>query len=158
MFHNKLKSDKLWVAYLALPKENPLCFVPTLYYATCFGSQKGPSLKQINNHEAQYNGHLTHALSISYYSLTLDGKLSVNMDFRWKKSRYQWKDIVCLCECITFIVHFFLSLLHQLHLRSSGIRSWRLGTPGLRDKTLDFHFYCFSCSHNPPLIMGPFES
>ena len=102
MFHNKLKSDKLWVAYHALPKENPLCFVPTLYYATCFGSQKGPSLKQINNHEAQYNGHLTHALSISYYSLTLDGKLSVNMDFRWKKSRYQWKDIVCLCECVIF--------------------------------------------------------
>ena len=41
----------------------------------------------------------------------------------------------------------FLSLLHQLHLRSSGIRSWRLGTPALRDKTLDFHFYFFSCSH-----------
>ena len=27
----------------------------------------------------------------------------------------------------------FLLLLHQLHLRSSGIRSWRLGTPVLRD-------------------------
>ena len=25
----------------------------------------------------------------------------------------------------------FLLLLHQLHLRSSGFRSWRLGTPGL---------------------------
>ena len=25
----------------------------------------------------------------------------------------------------------FLSLLHQLHLRSSGIRSWRLGTPAV---------------------------
>ena len=30
---------------------------------------------------------------------------------------------------ITFIVH--LLLLHQLHLRPSGIRSWRLGTPAL---------------------------
>ena len=36
-------------------------------------------------------------------------------------------------ECITFIVHFtlFLLLLHQFHLRSSGITSWRLGTPVL---------------------------
>ena len=50
----------------------------------------------------------------------------------------------------------FLSLLHQLHLRSSGIRSWRLGTPGLRDKTLDFHFYFFSCYHNPPPNHGTF--
>ena len=27
----------------------------------------------------------------------------------------------------------FLLLLHHLHLRSSGIRSWRLGTPALED-------------------------
>lgn len=33
-------------------------------------------------------------------------------------------------EHITFIVHFTsLFLLHLLHLRSSGIRYWRLGTP-----------------------------
>ena len=28
-------------------------------------------------------------------------------------------------------LHLFLLLLHQLHLRSSGIRSQRLGTPAL---------------------------
>ena len=27
----------------------------------------------------------------------------------------------------------FLLLLHQLHLRSSGVRSWRLGAPDLKD-------------------------
>ena len=30
----------------------------------------------------------------------------------------------------------FLFLLHQLHLGSSGIRSWRLGTPGLEHPKL----------------------
>ena len=33
---------------------------------------------------------------------------------------------------ITFIVHF-LSIMNQLHLRSSGIRSWRLKTHSLED-------------------------
>ena len=32
---------------------------------------------------------------------------------------------------ITFIVHFISILLHQFHPRTSGIRPWRLGTPGL---------------------------
>ena len=32
---------------------------------------------------------------------------------------------------ITLIVHFISLLLLQLHLRSSGVRSWRLGTPAL---------------------------
>ena len=36
----------------------------------------------------------------------------------------------------------FLLLLHQLHLRSSGIRSWRLGTPTLENNTY--------CSENLP--------
>ena len=35
----------------------------------------------------------------------------------------------------------FLLQLHQLHLRSSGIRSRRLGTPGLNHKLVD---YCYS--------------
>ena len=34
-------------------------------------------------------------------------------------------------KCIAFIVALFPLLLHQLHLRSSGIRSERLGTPDL---------------------------
>ena len=32
----------------------------------------------------------------------------------------------------------FLLLLHQLHLRSSGIRSWRLGTPVLYNNGLPY--------------------
>ena len=32
----------------------------------------------------------------------------------------------------------FLLLLHQLHLRSSGIRSWRLGTPALSNFPMAF--------------------
>ena len=37
-------------------------------------------------------------------------------------------------DSITFIVQLLLS--HQLHLRSSGMRSWRLGTLGLKDTNL----------------------
>ena len=33
---------------------------------------------------------------------------------------------------VMFIVHFIILLLHQLHLRSSDIGSWRLGTPALK--------------------------
>ena len=33
----------------------------------------------------------------------------------------------------------FLLLLHQLHLRSSGTKSWRLGTPGLMNTSLFLH-------------------
>ena len=32
-------------------------------------------------------------------------------------------------KCITFTMHFFLLLLHQLHFRSPGIRFQRVGTP-----------------------------
>ena len=32
-------------------------------------------------------------------------------------------------KCIRFIVHFISNILNQLHLRSSGIGSWRLGDP-----------------------------
>ena len=35
-------------------------------------------------------------------------------------------------RCITFIVTLFLLLLHQLHLRSPGIRTKRVETPVLR--------------------------
>lgn len=31
MFNNKLKFDKLWIAYLAFPKENPLYFFQMQY-------------------------------------------------------------------------------------------------------------------------------
>jgi len=34
---------------------------------------------------------------------------------------------------ITYIVYFILLLFHQFHLRSSVIRSWRLGAPALED-------------------------
>ena len=37
-------------------------------------------------------------------------------------------------EYITFMCISFLLSLHQLHLRSSGIRSWRLGTSALNNK------------------------
>ena len=35
-------------------------------------------------------------------------------------------------------VHYILLLLHQPHLRSSGIRSQRLGTPGLEHRIFSF--------------------
>ena len=34
-------------------------------------------------------------------------------------------------KCVTFVMHLFLLLLYQLHLRSSDIRSQRLGIPVL---------------------------
>ena len=37
---------------------------------------------------------------------------------------------------MVFIVTLFLLLLHHLHLRSSGIRSRRLGTPALKNRNL----------------------
>ena len=36
-------------------------------------------------------------------------------------------------KCITFLVHFISIIINQLHLRSSGIRSWRLVTPAIGD-------------------------
>ena len=43
-----------------------------------------------------------------------------------------WGMVFGWFKSITFTVHI---LLHELHLRSSGIRSWRLGTPVLEDKS-----------------------
>ena len=48
-------------------------------------------------------------------------------------------DSSALCLLCTL----FLLLLHQLYLRSSGIRSQRLGTPGLKDVT--FFLYILHC-------------
>ena len=39
-----------------------------------------------------------------------------------------WEMVSGLFKHIVFIVYFLL-LLHQLHLRSFSIRSWRLGDP-----------------------------
>ena len=44
---------------------------------------------------------------------------------------------------IHLLCTLFLLLLHQLHLRSSGIRSWRLGTPALGYQE------CVRASQNP---------
>ena len=48
------------------------------------------------------------------------------------KTIFPWTERMVLgwCKHTTFIMHLYLLLLHQLHLRVSGIRSWRLGTPG----------------------------
>ena len=53
---------------------------------------------------------------------------------------------------ITFIVHFiFLLLLHQLHLRSSDIRSRRLGTPALNGL---LYFWPLFSQHRRALFCG----
>ena len=41
-------------------------------------------------------------------------------------------------KCITFLVHFISIIINLLHLRSSGIRSQRLGTPAIGDIFLPF--------------------
>lgn len=107
MFHNKLKSRSCsWGDAPSQGESIVLC--SQLILCHLLGSQKGPSLKQINNHEAQYNGRLTHAFSISYYySSTLDGKLSVNMDFTWKVTILM-EGPVCMCVSVQYFSIFKL--------------------------------------------------
>ena len=42
---------------------------------------------------------------------------------------WRWGVVLGSFKHITFIVHFISVILHQLHLRSAGVRSRRLGTP-----------------------------
>ena len=59
----------------------------------------------------------------------VEDSFSTDLDWWGKKIlvwfRYDLSALHLLCT-------LFLLLLHQLHLRSPGIRSWRLETPGLR--------------------------
>ena len=56
----------------------------------------------------------------------------------WGGSGWFWDD----SSTLHLLCTLFLLLLHQLHLRSSGIRSWRLGTPALENN--------ICCSENLP--------
>ena len=48
--------------------------------------------------------------------------------FQWAR---EWRMVSGWFKCITFTVFFFPIIITSVHLRSSGIRSWRLGTPDL---------------------------
>ena len=56
----------------------------------------------------------------------------------WGGSGWFWDD----SSALHLLCTLFLLLLHQLHLRSSSIRSWRLGTPALENN--------ICCSENHP--------
>ena len=50
--------------------------------------------------------------------------------FPWMRSRGWFLDD---SNALCLLCNIFLLLLHHLHLRSSGIRSWRLGTPEIEN-------------------------
>ena len=54
---------------------------------------------------------------------------SSSPDQRWEGGEQFLDD----SSTLHLLCALFLLLLHQLHLRSLGIRSWNLGTPGLED-------------------------
>ena len=70
-------------------------------------------------------------LPLKQQSLTF---LAPETDFKENRFSMDWGGVMIWgwFKCITFIVTLFLLLLHQLHLRSSDLRSGRLGTPALK--------------------------
>ena len=57
----------------------------------------------------------------------MEGKFSMNQGDGGGGGKWLQDD----SSALHFLCALFLLLLHQLYLRSSGIRSWRLGTPVL---------------------------
>ena len=70
----------------------------------------------------------------SSFKTAVPNLLSIETDFKENRFSMDWGGVMIWgwFKCITFIVTLFLSLLHQLHLRSSDLRSGRLGTPALK--------------------------
>ena len=55
--------------------------------------------------------------------------------FSWTKSRREW--FWDASSILHLLCTLFLLLLCQLHLRSSGITSWRLGTPAVKEAWME---------------------
>ena len=68
-------------------------------------------------------------------------RLSTHACIRWRGERGWFGDD---SSTLRLLCTLFLLLLHQLHLRSSGIRSWSLGTPALPHSPGDFAHGKFS--------------
>ena len=66
---------------------------------------------------------------------TSKGTLSIGPQPFWHLDLVSWKTILpwTRVEGMVWLLHTLFLLLHQLHLRSLGTRSQKLGTPGLQN-------------------------
>ena len=84
------------------------------------------------------------------------GQVSWKLIFPWTWGGWFLDD----SSALHLLCTLFLLLFYQFHLRSSGIRSWRLGTPDLKKRrvTKIFHQFHSSYYHQYSLLQFPINN
>ena len=85
---------------------------------------------------------------LSFIGLQSQTRVSTHAHMGWRGEGEWFRDD---SSTLHLLCTLFLLLLYQLHLRSSGIRSWRLGTPNLSHPSGLTHKF----AHTITLFKGP---